>query len=487
MTADKRRARVSASATLSEALGAMDAAGLGIVLVIDAAGRLVGTVTDGDVRRAVLSGGTLDRTVDTVMTTKPVTVSTGTDMQEIRRLFLHAAVNHVPVLDADGQVIDLMTVSDMLSMPLSTPDITEREIQAVLAVLRTGDLSLGPKVVEFEDRVADYAQRKCAIAVNSGTSGLHLVVRALGLTDGDEVITTPFSFVASSNCVLYERAVPVFVDIEPDTYNIDPAQIEAAITPRTRAILAVDVFGQPARYDRLQEIAERRGLALISDSCESIGAEFKGRRASTYGVAGVFGFYPNKQVTTGEGGVIVTDDERLAELCRSMRNQGRGETGGWLMHERLGFNYRLSDLSCALGVEQLQRLDEMLERRDHTAQLYSSLFAEVEDVVVPFIDPATTRMSWFVYVLRLVDGYSRADRDAVLQFLRRHGIGVANYFAPIHLQPFYRELFGHAEGDFPITERISERTLALPFHSNMTDNDCEAVAELVKAAIASLR
>jgi perosamine synthetase len=417
------------------------------------------------------------------MNRQPVTVGPGADAQEIRRLFMQFNLKHLPVVDDSGRVLDILTVAELLSVPLSTPDIGGREIEAVLDVLRTPNLSLGPKLHEFEKKVAEYAERRFAVAVNSGTSGLHLVVRALGIGEGDEVITTPFSFIASSNCLLYERAVPVFVDIDPRTYNIDPDRIEAAITPRTRAILAVDVFGQPASYDDIEEIARRRGLRLISDCCESIGAEYRGKKASRRGVAGVFAFYPNKQITTGEGGVVVTDDEEIAKLCRSMRNQGRGDGSAWLSHERLGYNYRLPDISCALGIVQLERIDEILRSRQGVADVYARLLTEVDSVEAPFVAPDTTRMSWFVYVVRLADAFSRQDRDEVLRDLRRHGIGANNYFPPIHLQPFYRERFNFREGAFPITERVAERTIALPFHNNVTVAECEAVVERLRAAV----
>jgi perosamine synthetase len=383
-------------------------------------------------------------------------------------------------------VLDLLLVSDLLAVPLSTPDITSREVESVLSVLRTPNLSIGPKVLEFEEKIAAYARRKFAVAVNSGTSALHLVVRALGMGAGDEVITTPFSFIASSNCLLYENVKPVFVDIESDTYNIDPERIEAAITPRTRAILAVDVFGQPARYDVLQAIADKHGLNVISDCCESIGAEYKGRRSSAYGAAGVFAFYPNKQITTGEGGAIVTDDPGMARLCRSMRNQGRSEDGGWLSHERLGYNYRLPEISCALGVVQLERIEEILVNRQKIAETYARLLKGFSDIHIPYLDPATTRMSWFVYVVRLADQYSRQDRDRVLQAMRGLGIGVNNYFPPIHLQPFYRERFGFAVGDFPIAEHVASRTIALPFHNNMKVDDCEVVVNSLSRSLAEV-
>jgi perosamine synthetase len=472
-----RKVLIGPDQSVKQAMKIIDEGRLAIGLVTDADGRLLGTVTDGDIRRSILAGRDLADPVSSIMHSHPTKVRSTVDMQAIRRLFIESGLKHIPVVDEQDRVIDLLLVADLLSVPLSNPDITMREVEAVLSVLRTPNLSLGPKVVEFEEKIAAYANRKFAVAVNSGTSGLHLVVRALGLKAGDEVITTPFSFIASSNCLLYEDVKPVFVDIERDTYNIDPERIEAAITPRTRAILAVDVFGQPAQYDVILAIAERYGLKVISDCCESIGAEYKGRRASTYGVAGVFAFYPNKQITTGEGGAIITDDADLARLCRSMRNQGRSEDGGWLSHERLGYNYRLPEISCALGIVQLERIEEILKSRQTIADLYTELLRGVPDVHPPSISPATTRMSWFVYVVRLADAYSRNDRDMVLQYLRRQGIGVNNYFPPIHLQPFYRERFGYKEGDFPITEHVAGGTIALPFHNNISANECEKVVK----------
>ena len=449
--------------------------GLAIALVANNNDCLMGTVTDGDIRRAILAGLGLEEPISKIMHVNPVTVNSATDMQIIRKIFIESALKHIPMVDNSGRIEDILLVSDLLSVPLSNPDITGREVEAVLSVLRTPNLSLGPKVLEFEQKIAAYAQRRFAIAVNSGTSGLHLVVRALGLGAGDEVITTPFSFIASSNCLLYENVTPVFIDIESETYNIDSCRIEAAITPRTRAILAVDVFGQPARYDTIEAIARKHGLILISDCCESIGAEYQGQRSSTYGIAGVFAFYPNKQITTGEGGAIVTDNTELARLCRSMRNQGRNEDGGWLAHERLGFNYRLPEISCALGIVQLERINEILKHRQRIAEMYNVLLKDVPGIQTPYVDPATTRMSWFVYVLRLSDRYSRTDRDKILQYLRSQGIGANNYFPPIHLQPFYRERFGFKEGDFPITESVASRTIALPFHNNITADECEMV------------
>lgn len=487
MDESKQRVLVRPDLSIRDTIRIIDDGGLAIALIVDEGGRVQGTVTDGDIRRAILRGVDLGEPVSCIMHMKPTTVPPATDAREIRRIFLESTVKQLPVLDKEGRVLDILLVNDFLSVPLSNPDITQKEVQAVLDVLRTPNLSRGPKVLEFEAKIAAYVGRRYAVAVNSGTSGLHVIVRSLGLGVGDEVITTAFSFIASSNCLLYERVTPVFVDIEPDTYNIDAYRIEAAITPRTRALLVVDVFGQPAHYDLIEEIAQRHGLAIISDCCESIGAEYRGRRTGSFGVAGVFGFYPNKQITTGEGGAIVTDDAELARLCRSMRNQGRSDTGGWLVHERLGYNYRLPEINCALGIVQLERIEEILSRRHQVAEIYTELLKNVEDLHVPYVHPDVTRMSWFVYVIRLADRYDQEDRNEVIQELNRYGIGASAYFPPIHLQPFYRERFRSKEGDLPITEAVAQRTIALPFHNNLRPEEAAAAVDRLKDLLAGIQ
>ena len=366
---------------------------------------------------------------------------------------------------------------------MSSPDITQVEVDTVTAVLRTSYLSIGPCTDEFERRVADYVGVRHAVAVSSGTAGLHLAVIAAGVTDGDEVITTPFSFVASANVILYERARPVFVDIDPGALNIDPNRIEAAITPRTKAILPVHAFGQPADMDPILDIARRYNLTVIEDACEAIGAVYKGRRVGALGHAGVFAFYPNKQMTTGEGGVIVTDDDEWNRLFRSLRNQGRDVFDAWLNHSRLGYNYRLDEMSAALGVAQMSRIEELLVKRERVAGWYADRLREIEGVSPPFVAPTTTHTSWFVYVVRFAPDI---DRDLIIARLDERGIPSRPYFSPIHLQPFYRQRFGYQPGDFPITERVAASTLALPFFGNMTEEQVDCVCGTLRAVIAQV-
>jgi perosamine synthetase len=366
-----------------------------------------------------------------------------------------------------------------MRIPLSSPDISQADIDAVVSVLKTPTLSLGPRLPEFEEKLAAYVGCRHAVALNSGTSALHLSVRALGIGPGDEVITTPFSFIASANCILFEGACPVFVDIDPTDYNIDVSQIESAVTPQTKALLVVDVFGRPARLDAIELLAQQHGLLLIEDSCEAIGSTYKGRMAGSFGECGHFAFYPNKQMTTGEGGANVTNNDDLAAMARSMRNQGRGEGGAWLAHERLGYNYRLSDINCALGITQLQRLDEFVAKRAAVAERYNQLMADMDQVITP-APYADGTMSWFVYVIRLADRFGRDRRDALIQGLRDRGIGASNYFSPIHLQPFYRQEYDYAEGDFPVTEFTADRTVALPFHNNLPADDQRIVVDAVR-------
>lgn len=368
---------------------------------------------------------------------------------------------------------------------MSAPDIQDEDVAAVVAVLRSGTLSLGPVVERFESAVAEYLGVRHAVAVNSGTSALHLCVRAAGFGEGDEVITSPFSFVASANCMLYERAVPVFADIEEETLGLDPAAAEAAIGPRTKGILPVHVFGQPAALDPLTALCAARGLTMIEDACEALGAEYRGRRVGGFGQSACFSFYPNKQITTGEGAVVVTNDDRVAAALRSMRNQGRGAMGAWLEHEVLGYNYRMTEMSAALGLAQMTRLETILARRALVAASYSAILGELPGIRL--IEPArhTTRLSWFAAIARLDP---HLERDRVIARLTERGIPARAYFSPLHLQPLYRERFGFRGGEFPVAERVARSTLALPFFTAMTDAQvgqvCEVLGEVLAGELA---
>lgn len=369
------------------------------------------------------------------------------------------------------------------NIPLSSPDITEAEIEAVTSVLRSDRLSIGPRLEAFEAAVATRAGRKYGIGVNSGTCGLHLCVKALGLGEGDEVITTSFSFIATTNSILFERAKPVLVDIDPVSYNMDPAALEAAITPRTKAIMPVEVFGNPAHFDAYEKIARKHGLAMIEDCCEALGATLDGRPAGNFGDCGVFAFFPNKQITTGEGGLIVTDRKDLRDLAASYRNQGR-TTDAWLGHARLGYNYRLGEINAAVGEVQMTRLDEILAKRRRAATLYDEALADIEELVLP---PMAERenASWFVYVVRLSERFTKADRDAILAHLQAAGVACGNYFVPIHTQPYIMETLGTKEGEFPVTERIASRTIALPFFTNLSAQQVASVKAVLVEAIRS--
>ena len=365
---------------------------------------------------------------------------------------------------------------------LARPDITQAEIDAVVEVMRTPFLSLGPKVPEFEGKFAALCGTRYAVACNSGTSALHLLVRALGLGPGDEVITTPFTFAATANCALFEGATPIFADIDPQTWCIDPAEVEKKVTPRTKAIVPVDVFGVVPDMDAINRIAKAHGLRVIEDSCEALGATFKGRPAGSLADAGVFGFYPNKQMTTGEGGMIVTDDDELARLSRSIRNQGRGEGDTWLLHERLGYNFRLSDINCAIGCVQMDRLPEILARRSAVAAMYDERLAG-EKRLSSQETTAGCQKSWFVYVIRLNDDYGVEDRQRVMDGLRSEGIQCSNYFAPLHLQPYFRSELGHGEGEYPVSEALGERTIALPFHAFLSEKDVDRVVSTLRSQL----
>jgi len=385
-----------------------------------------------------------------------------------------------------------------MNVSLSNPDLTSHEKNLVMQVLNGPNLSLGPKLIEFENKFSQYIGSKYAIAVNSGTSGLHLSMKAINLKENNEVITTPFSFISSANCILYEKGVPVFVDINPETLNIDVEKIEEKITSNTKAILPVHVFGQPCEMDKIFDIARDHSLFVIEDACEAIGAEYlvsgsevkslistnNGyKKVGTFGDCGVFGFYPNKQITTGEGGIIVTDNDGIAEICKSLRNQGRNGNGKWLLHEILGYNYRMSEINCALGIAQMERIEDILKKRATVASWYEERLRNVEQIILPARLPGR-KISWFVYVVRLIDDFNQQDRDRIVEKLIKYGIGCNCYFPPIHLQPFYIKMFGYKIGDFPITEHISKRTIALPFFSNMqqyqVDYVCDRLVRIIK-------
>lgn len=391
-----------------------------------------------------------------------------------------------------------------MRIPMSSPDLTTAEIKAINEVLQTPYLSIGPRIEAFESAIIDYVGTCYAVGVSSGTSGLHLAVIAAGVGERDLAITTPFSFVASANCLLYERAIPVFVDIDPQTLNIDPALVGTAADDlaqggeaakrwyppavrhtisgnhRLKAILPVDVFGQPVDMDPIRQVADRHGLAVIEDACEAIGAEYRGRQAGTLGDVAVFAFYPNKQITTGEGGMVVTDREDWAALFRSLRNQGRDVFDAWLNHSRLGYNYRMDEMSAALGLAQLGRIQELLAGRERVARMYNQGLQDIQGIGLPYAAPTTTRMSWFVYVIRLAP---EIDRDRVMAALEARGVPSRPYFTPIHLQTLYRERFGYQEGDFPVTEAAARSSLALPFSGVMSEDQVAYVCETLRAVI----
>jgi perosamine synthetase len=371
-----------------------------------------------------------------------------------------------------------------MNVPLSEPDITEAEIEEVVSVLRSSRLSLGPKMEEFEASVSGYVGQPFGIAVSSGTAGLHLCIRALGIGPGDEVIVPSFTFIAAANAIRYEGATPVFVDIDPLSLNLDPARVEEAITKHTRAIVVVHTFGVPAEMKALLDVAERHHLRIIEDACESIGAEYEGCRVGAFGDAAVFAFYPNKQITTGEGGMVVTRDQHLATEIRAMRNQGRYNSDVWHQHSILGWNYRLSEINCALGCAQMRRIDHILSSRETVARTYGEALSGVEGIERPPLQLVRRRISWFVYVVRLAPHFSQQDRDTIARKLVDQGIGCGRYFAPIHKQPAYILPIAHP---LPITEAISVRTLALPFFNRLDKERIVRVTEILGRAMSSLK
>ncbi len=370
----------------------------------------------------------------------------------------------------------------MQHVDLSSQDITQAEIDAVLAVLKSDRLSLGPRLGEFEAQFQRRFGVKHAIACSSGTAGLHLCWHAMDIGADDEVITTPFTFIASSNSLMIDGARPVFVDIDPITWQIDANHVEAVITPKTRALLPVDIFGNLPDMDALAAIARKHQLRVLEDSCEALGARYKQRYAGTIGEAGVFAFYPNKQITTGEGGMVITNDDDLAFIVRSCCNQGRDPDAGWLAHARFGYNYRLTDIQAAMGTVQMKRLDEILAKRQRVADLYCERLADESRISMMQLTEGVEN-SWFVFVVALNEDYTRDQRDAIIQSLRDNGIGCNNYFTPVHLQPFYLEQFGFHAGQFPITESLAQRTIALPFHNHLTEREIDYVVGIFRGLL----
>jgi perosamine synthetase len=365
-------------------------------------------------------------------------------------------------------------------VPLSRPYIDEREEELVLEVLRSGRLSLGPAIERFEQLIAERVGAPHAAAVSSGTAGLHMLCHIAGVGEGDEVITSPISFVATANCFIFEGGRPVFADVDPQTLNLDPAAVEAAITDCTKGIVAVDMFGYPCELDELRAIAERHGLWIIDDSCEALGAEYKGGPIGSHGVSGAFGFYPNKQITTGEGGVVTTHSEEEWELLKSLRNQGRSYDSRWFHHVRLGFNYRFTDLQAAVGIAQLEKLDRLLSLRSEAAARYGTLLEGIDGVETPLADDADHKRSWFVYVVKVAQSM---DRDAVLERLGAQGIEAGHYVPAVHLQPYMRERYGFTEGVCPVAEDACDRTLALPFFPQLEAEDQQLVVDALRDAV----
>jgi perosamine synthetase len=373
-----------------------------------------------------------------------------------------------------------MRVAAVRTIGLSSPWLDEREEELVTDVLRSGRLSLGPTIDRFEEAFAERVGAPYAAAVSSGTAGLHLLCVAAGVHLGDEVVTSPYSFVASANCAIYEGATPVFADIDRRTLNLTAESVEAAITERTRAVVAVDIYGYPCELDELRAVCERHGVTLIQDACEALGARYKGKLVGSQGPSATFAFYPNKQITTGEGGMITTHSEREWRLVRSLRNQGRADSGGWLEHARLGFNYRIDDIRAAIGIGQLEKLDAILQARASVAARYSSLLSSIPGLELPCEDDVEHERSWFVYVVTLP---ADADREAVIAALTERGVQTARYLPCIHLQPYMQERFGYRVGLCPVAEDVASRTLALPFHARLDEDDQAYVAEALRAAL----
>ncbi len=359
-------------------------------------------------------------------------------------------------------------------IPIARPYITKEDIEETNKVLRSGNLSLGPKVPEFEEKFSKYVGTKYAVAVSSGTTALHLCMRSLRLKPKDEVITTPFSFVASANCILYGRGKPKFVDIDPKTKNIDPKLIEEAITEKTKAILPVHIFGESCDMSKIMKIAKKHNLPVIEDACEALGTTYQDQKVGTFGLASVFAFYPNKQITTGEGGMICTNNKKLYEDFKSLRNQGRSSNLQWLDHNQIGYNYRLTDISCSLGITQLKKIDFILKEREKIAQYYNKILKNIKGIQLPHL---TKEKSWFVYTINLD---KKHNRDDIIKKLNKRGISTKPYLPSIHLQTAYKKLYGYKKGMYPISEKTSNSSLALPFFIGLKKREMEYIRDNIK-------
>jgi len=372
-----------------------------------------------------------------------------------------------------------------LRIPLAKPEITDEDREAVLEVLRSSSLSMGPKLDEFEKAIGAYVGCGFAVAVNSGTSALHLALKTLALPSGSEVILPSFAFVAPLNILLQEKMRPVFVDIDARTLNVTPENVEAAINDRTKAIIAIHTFGRPLAIDQFRKIADKHKIYLIEDACEALAAEVNGQKTGSFGDVGILAFYPNKQITTGEGGVLLTSNEKLAGHARRLRNQGRDSSLDWYQQAEPGYSYRLSDINCALGIEQLRRIESIVDRRQTLATLYQSKLASCTDLSTPNLQVQSGRISWFTYVVQLSADYDRHDRDRICEQLISHGIGAGRYFAPLHCQPVLRNR--GPQPDLPLTEHVADRVLALPFFNQMTAAEVDEVCNRLRESLAELR
>lgn len=371
-------------------------------------------------------------------------------------------------------------------IPFSRPEITEEDIRAVTATLRSGSLSMGEQVAAFEAELSKRCGTRHAVALSNGTAALHLSLLAAGLKPGDQVITTPFTYVATVNAIIHAGATPVFTDIEHDSLNLDMKKVEARLTPRTRAVLPVHVFGRPCAMAPLVEFARAHRLALIEDACEALGSKYRGRPVGGFGLAGTFGFAPNKQITTAEGGALVTDHDDVAAFARSMRRQGRSTTSPDDGYIHAGYNYRMSDVHAALGLAQLRRLDDHIRARQAAAALYRRHLAGIEDITLPAAEQSGTEVSWFVWVVLVDRDLAGKARDRILHRLNQRGVGAVHYFPALHLQPFLAPM-GHRRGDFPVTEEVAARTIALPFFPGITEEQVLAVKTALAEELAAAR